>query len=192
MSPEKFSEAMNELAPGYVEEAVQYRKRKKGGKSVWAKRGVMAACLCVLAAGGLMLKQNRFHAVPSPDPVQVSNPILTVGSVDEMEEYLDFKVPVLDKEIESCSVLVEGGYPGMGQINYKDGSEFRIKYGSGDISGIYGGTLVETEVIEGTEIGYYRYEDTAYAIWECGGFTFSYAYTGDCSADVESIIQQIR
>ena len=117
---------------------------------------------------------------------------ITVSSVEEMENYLDFDIPVLDKEVESYSVLVEDRYPTMGQINYTDGSEFRMQYGSGDISGIYGGTLEESRDVEGVKVEYYQYADTAYAVWEENGFAFSYVYAKDGSADVEHIIQQFR
>lgn len=144
-----------------------------------------------------MFTQNRGNNVPNPEMVQTPNPFITVTSVEEMEEYLDFKVPVLDKEVETYSVLVEDNYPTMGQIDYADGSEFRIKYGSGDISGIYGGTLEESKDIEGVKVDYYRYiDDTTpeliYAIWEQNEFTFSYLYTNDSIADVETIIQEFK
>lgn len=96
------------------------------------------------------------------------------------------------REVESYSVFVIDGYPTMGQVDYADGSEFRVQYGSGDISGIHGGSLVETSEIEGVEVGFYEYADTAYAIWEQDGFSFSYVYTGDGAAEVETLIQQFR
>lgn len=188
MNVKKFSDAMSELDTKYVDETLSYKKKAK--QSVWIKWGAVAACVCLLAVGGVMFTQNSGNIVPNPDIVQISNPIITVSSVEEMEDYLDFDVPVLDKEVESYSVFVENSYPTMGQINYADGSEFRMQYGSGDISGIYGGTLEGSEDIEGVKVEYYKYTDTTYAIWEQNGFTFSYVYTNSGSADVESIIRQ--
>lgn len=78
---------------------------------------------------------GAWNAIPPATP----NPIITVTSVAEMETYLDFHVPVLDKEVKSYSVIVADNYPTTGQVSYEDGSKFRIQYGSGDISGIYGG-----------------------------------------------------
>ena len=46
----------------------------------------------------------------------------------------------------------------MGQVDYADGSQFRIQYGSGDISGIYGGTLEESREIAGVSVAYYQYD----------------------------------
>ena len=190
MNTKTFSNAMSELDTKYVEESLNYKKRAK--QPVWLKWGAVAACLCLLAAGGIMFAQNGGSAVPNPDMVQIPNPIITVSSVEEMEHYLDFDIPVLDKKAESYSVFVEDSYPTMGQINYTDGSEFRMQYGSGDISGIHGGALVEQEEVEGVTVEYYQYADTAYAIWEQNGFAFSYVYAKDGSADVEHIIQQFQ
>ena len=105
---------------------------------------------------------------------------------------LDFPVPVLDKEAASYSVFVTDGYPTMGQVDYADGSAFRVQYGSGDISGIYGGSLVETRDLEGVAVHFYAYADTSYAIWEQDGFSFSYEYTGDGAAEVQTLIQRFR
>lgn len=197
MNSKKFSEAMSELDTRYVDEAIGYEKKKAYHKPLLLKLGAMAACLCLIIAGGVMFTQNSGNHIPNPELVQIPNPIITVSSVEEMEEYLDFHVPVLDKEVETCSVLVVDSYPTMGQINYIDGSEFRIEYGSGDISGIYGGTLVESRDIEGVKVDLYQYTDQTtpdltYAIWEQDGFTFSYLYTNDGITDVETIIQKFK
>lgn len=189
MNAKKFSDAMSELDTKYIDETLNYQK--KAGQPVWIKWGAMAACFCLLVVGVVMFTQNSGNITPDPDVVQIPNPIITVTSVKEMENYLDFDIPVLDKEVESYSVLVEDGYPAMGQINYSDGSEFRMQYGSGDISGIHGGTLEESKDMEGVKVKYYKYADTAYAIWEQNGFTFSYVYTNSGDADIESIIQQV-
>ncbi|WP_262395044.1 hypothetical protein [Youxingia wuxianensis] len=191
MNSKKFSEAMNEIDDKYVDEAIQYKK-KKPQKPIWIKWGAMAACLCLVIIGGVMFTQNNNNIAPNPDFVQVPNPIITVSSVSEMEEYLDFEVPTLDKEIEAYEVLVVDSYPTMGQVRYTDGSEFRILYGSEDISGIHGGSLVETKNIDDIEVKYYEYTDTTYAIWEQKGFSFSYVYTTDGTAEVETFIQQFK
>lgn len=187
MKKEEFCEVLGDVNENYVKEARAVRKARKPG---WMQWGAMAACLCLLVAGGVLFTRNRGNVALDPNPVQIPNPILTVASVEEMEEYLDFEVPVLDKEAASYAVFIEDGYPTMGQIEYADGSEFRIQYGSGDISGIHGGTLEKSEKIDGVEVEQYRYENTTYAIWEQNGFTFSYVYTDSEAIDVASIIQQ--
>ena len=146
--------------------------------------------LQLLATGGALLIQGRGRAAPDPQQVQIPNPILTVASAAEMEAYLDFKVPVLEKEVEAYSVFISDGYPTMGQVDYADGSQFRIQYGSGDISGIYGGTLEESREIAGVSVAYYQYDSMSYAIWEVNGFACSYLYTNGGDAEVDLLIQQ--
>lgn len=192
MNSRKFSEAMNEIDNKYVEEAILYKSKTVHRKPLWIKWGAMAACLCLILAGGVVFLHNGNSTIPNPDPVQIPNPVMEVTTVDEMEQYLDFDVPVLDKEIESYSVLAQDSYPAMGQIDYADGSTFRMQYGSGDISGIYGGTLKESKEVDGVEISYYQCAETTYAIWEQNGFTFSYVYVADGDADVEALIQQCK
>lgn len=192
MNSRKFSEAMNEIDSKYIEEAILYKSKTAQRKPFWIKWGAMAACLYLMLVGGVMFLQNGSSTIPNPDPVQIPNPIIEVTTVDEMEQYLDFYVPVLDKEIESYSVLVKDSYPTIGQIDYVDGSTFRMQYGSGDISGIYGGTLEESKEVDGVEVSYYQYAETTYAIWEQNGFTFSYVYVADNDADVEALIQQCK
>lgn len=151
----------------------------------------MAACFCLLVAGGAAITWDGGRTAPDPGLVQVPNPILEVATEEEMKEYLDFDVPVLDKEVESYLVLVEDGYPRMAQVLYADGSEFRMRYGSGDISGIYGGALEKSEETGGVAVHYFRYGDIRYALWEQEGFAFSYVYTGDGSAEVQELIRRM-
>lgn len=190
MNVKHFSDALGELDSRYIQEALHCKK--KSGTPAWMRWGAAAACLCLLVIGGMALTRDSGTAAPDPKPVQIPNPILTVSSLEEMESYLDFKVPVLDREAASYSVLVEDGYPVMGQIDYADGSEFRIQYGGGDISGIHGGTSLEGREVAGVNVEYYEYDGTSYAIWEQDGFAFSYVYTDGGSADVEALILQFQ
>lgn len=190
MNTEKILYAMNELDDRYISEAISCkRKVKKTGLVKW---GSVAACLSVLIIGGAIYTQYGGNGAPNPDPVQIPNPVITVNNTEEMEKYLDFDVPVLDKEIESCLVIVADSYPAIGQINYADGSEFRVGYGDEDISGIYGGSLVDMKTFDGVEVDYCQYEDITYAIWEEGGFSFSYIYTEDAASDIEALIREFR
>ena len=132
-----------------------------------------ALCLTLLIAGSLLSGCGQRNAAPDPEFVQVVNPMMAVSSVKEMEEYLDFSIPVLDKEVDSYIVLVIDGYPTMGRVYYTDKSLFSIQYGTGDISGIYGGHLEKTEPVNGVKVSYYTYETTRYALWETNGFTYS-------------------
>ena len=190
MKAREFFEAMGELDLRYVEEAARFQKRSRA--PLWIRWGAAAACLCLMAVSGILLAQNLSRA-PQPPLVEVPSPILPVSSVEEMERYLDFDVPVLEKEAAAYSVLVLDGYPAMGQIDYADGSQFRVQYdGDEDISGIYGGTLTESREVAGVLVKYYEYNGIQYAIWEQKGFSFSYVYSGDGTAEVETLIRQFQ
>ena len=190
MNTKKFSDAMSEIDGRYVDEALNYKKKVK--KPVWIKWGAMAACLCLMLVAGVTSLQRGSSTIPDPEKVQVPNPIIEAATLEEMERYLDFDVPVLDKEIKLYSVYIEDDDPAMGQITYADGSEFRIRYGSGDISGIFGSTLEGSKEINGIKVEYYKYKEITYAIWEQSGFTFSYVYTNDGDTDVEALIRQYK
>ena len=157
----------------------------------------MAACLCMICASVFL-----FHSFgsnkPHPDTVQIPSPILEVNSLAEMEQYLDFQVPILSKDVESYVVLVMDDYPTMARIFYTDGSTFSKQYGSGDISGIYGGTYAKTERVGNVAVDFYTYTDwdgtaISYAIWENDGFTHS--LTGEnttflqLSADIQTLMR---
>ena len=130
---------------------------------------------------------------PQPELVQVANPIMVVNSVDEMEKYLDFKVPALDKEVEAYIVIVdENNYPKTARIEYKDGSTFNMEYGSNDVSGIFGGTLEKTEKINKADVKFYTYIDDSsneveYAIWEKDGFSYSLSNSASLQSEIESL-----
>ena len=93
MKKEEFCEVLGDIDENYVKEARAVRKARKPG---WMQWGAAAACLCLLVAGGVLFTRNHGNAAPDPNPVQIPNPIISVASVEEMEEYLDFEVPVLE------------------------------------------------------------------------------------------------
>lgn len=187
MNEKKLLEAVGEVNDSYVEEAAGYQKSRKA--PLWLRWGAVAACLCVAAVSGAVLLHGDEGLIPDPAPVEVTNPIITVETVEEMEGYLDFPVPVLDKETAAFSVLVVQGYPVLGQVEYADGSLFRVQYGSEDVSGIYGGETVETREMSGVQVECRTFEGSPYAVWKDEGFSFS--YTGDVS-EVENLIGLFR
>ena len=187
MNGKKLLEAVGEANDSYVEEAAGYRKSRKA--PLWLRWGAVAACLCVAAVSAAVLLRGNEGVTPDPAPVEVTNPIITVDTVEEMEEYLDFPVPVLDKETAALSVLVVQGYPVMGQVEYADGSLYRVQYGSEDVSGIYGGETVETRDMTGVQVECRTFEGSSYAVWTDEGFSFS--YTGDVN-EVETLIGLFR
>lgn len=187
MKKEDFAELLSDINEKHITNA---RVDYKGKKSVWLKWGAAAACLCLVIGGGLMLnRSNNNSNVPHPEQLQVVNPLMKVSSLEEMEQYLDFSVPVLEKKADTYLVIVLDGYPECARIIYADGSVFSMKYGTGDISGIYGGTLEKEEKLNGVTVSFYTYSDTKYATWEKDGFTFSLSDSNDLEADVKALIK---
>lgn len=189
MTKQQFSEAMGEINLKFVEESIMYQEKRT--TSVWLKSGV-AACLCLLLGGKVLMYHGNDTKTPAPAPaqVQVVNPMLRVNSVEEMEEYLDFSVPVLEKEVSVYAVIVLNGYPTIGQIKYADDTTFRIQYGEGDISGISGGTLASSETVSGVSVDYYIFYDGEYAVWEKNGFVFSYVYGENSANEIKTLIER--
>ena len=73
MNSKIFSEAMGELDIRYVDEALNYKKKSK--KHIWIG-GAAAACLCLVAAGGVVLaRQNVF----TPGGISTSDNYISGG-----------------------------------------------------------------------------------------------------------------
>ena len=157
-------------------------------KKNW-KWAAAAAGVCLVVAGAVLVpKWVQSANAPNPPLVQVGNPLVSVNSVAEMEQMLDFTVPVLDKEVKAYFVIVSGGRGDIGRISYADGGEFRVRYGSGDVSGIYGGVQQSAVTIQDTAVTYYAYEDTRYALWEKDGFTYSLTGGDNLAAEVTALL----
>lgn len=176
MRKETFYLTLNNIDDRYITEAKK-KSRRVIPLGVIKAGFAMAACLCVVLASVLAFTYQRSNQ-PHPEQLQTPNPLMEVASVSEMERYLDFQVPVLDKDVEAYIVIVDDSYPTLGRIMYADGSIFNMEYGTGDISGIYSGELVKTETFGKVEVSFFTYtgvEDVeiSYATWEHGGFTYS-------------------
>ena len=149
---------------------------------------IMMTCLClvVLMSGCGGQKEET----PDPGFVQMGNPLVTVASAEEMETQLGYTVPVLDRDVSDYIVLVIDGAAESGRIRYADGSDFNIKQGSGDISGIYGGTQEEEMEIDSVAVTFFRFENIRYAIWEKDGFAFSLSGGETLVEDVAALIHK--
>ena len=176
MRKETFYLTLNNIDDRYITEAKK-KSRRVIPLGVIKAGFAMAACLCVVLASVFAFTYQRSNP-PHPEQLQTPNPLMEVTSVSEMERYLDFRVPVLDKDVEAYIVIVDDSYPTLGRIMYADGSIFNMEYGTGDISGICGGELVKTETFGKVEVSFFTYTgvedgEISYATWEHGGFTHS-------------------
>ena len=66
MKKEEFCEVLGDINENYVKETRAVHKAKKPG---WMKWGAMAACLCLLVAGGVVFTSNSGNVTPDPDLV---------------------------------------------------------------------------------------------------------------------------
>ncbi|MDO5400730.1 MAG: hypothetical protein Q4F17_07105 [Eubacteriales bacterium] len=182
MKSEELFEVLGNMNEAYVKEAAPARRTRR---PMLGLAGLAAACLCLV----LLLPWTQG---PNPAPVQVPSPILEVESREQMEAYLDFQVPVLDKEVAAYQVYITDGYPRMACVEYGDGSQFRMAYDTGDISGIYGGRLVKEERVSGVMVSSYVYDSESgprdYALWETGGFTCSYLSASEDPGALQTLI----
>ena len=194
MKKEAFYATLNNIDDSYIAEA---KKTPRRVIPLWNIKSAFtaAACLCVVLASVFAFTHQRGNQ-PHPEQVQTPNPLVEVESVSEMEGYLDFKVPVLDKDVEAYIVLVDDSYPTLGRIMYADGSVFNMEYGTGDISGIYGGELVKTETVGKMEVSFFTYTgvegvEISYATWEQDGFTYSLSGENTTLEQLRSDIQAL-
>lgn len=69
MNTEKFSKALGEIDPKYVEESNNYKKKNK--RPTWIKWGTMAACLCLIAITAMtipsLLKPQDNNSISTDD-----------------------------------------------------------------------------------------------------------------------------
>ena len=145
---------------------------------------LILAVLCLAGLAGCSKKP----AAPDAGFSQMVNPLVEVASIQEMEEKLGYSVPVLEKAVAAYIVLVIDGKADTGRIHYADGTVFNMKKGTGDISGIYGGTATGEQTIGGVTVCFYAYEDLRYATWENGGFAYSLSDCPTLEADVAALI----
>lgn len=154
-------------------------------KRITICRLLTTMCICCVLLSSCGAEKNETEGF-----VQMVNPLVTVNSAQEMEAQLGYSVPVLDKDVESYIILVIDGTAESGRIRYADGTDFNIKCGSGDISGIYGGTQESEQVIGGVNVSFWVFEDIHYALWETDGFTYSLAGTAISEADLAALIEK--
>ena len=193
MTGEQLYEILGDINEKYVDEAGKTTRKREGvSYKMWV---AIAACLGIFIMTAAIFRGYAIvSSKPDPEQVQLPNPLLEVDSLEEMEDYLDFKVPVLNKDVETYIVLVIDDYPKIGRIEYADGSTFNMEYGSEDVSGIYGGELDKQIVIDDIQVNFYRYiddnqQEVNYAIWEKNGFSYSLTGGEELEEEVSYLIK---
>ncbi len=149
----------------------------------------LAACVCIVFTA--VMTFTNLSGNKANELVQIANPITEVNSVDEMKQYLGFDVPVIkDKKVEAYIVIGDDNYATHARIVYADSSNFEMEKGNGvDVSGISGGTLDENKTINSVKVEFYHMDDTVYANWSDG--TYSYSYSASSSEAVENAVTSL-
>ena len=114
MNAKKFSDALSELDPRYLEEALSYKRRTK--KPVWLKWGALAACFAVLVVGVFSVNRQRNKISLSDNSSNVaayytSNPFITSSSeslifLTEEELFTTFNTAIFKGTVSSIRNIV--------------------------------------------------------------------------------------
>lgn len=154
--------------------------------------GTIGICLCLVVGGTTILKNTMSDHKTDSANVQIPNPLHEVQSLNEMEETLKYKIPVLDKEVDAY-IVIDDEKTQIARIEYADQSTFNMASGTGDISGIYGGVFEEEKEIDHVKVSFYEYEGIEstinYALWEKDGFTYSYAGAEISEEEIQDLLQ---
>lgn len=199
MKKEEFIEILGDIDENEIKGAKETMKKSNNIK--WQKYAALAACACLVIGGAVFFtnKSKNNQVKPGTEESQTAsstadnkeqdaNPIHEVSSVKEMEEILGYSVPVLEKEVECYIVIDFDNNTKSARINYSDGTGFDMMKGSGDISGISGGTIDKQEIINGITVSFCHMEDINYAIWENDGFTYS-LISDNLADDIATLIR---
>lgn len=94
MTKKKISEAVSNISSRHIEEAADYSKEEKAYKPIWAKLGVIAACLAlVLAIGGILSLFNgnggvvvAAYAYETNQEITAAGAVMSAGKIDDSGE----------------------------------------------------------------------------------------------------------
>ena len=143
-----------------------------------------ASAFAVIILGVFVVVNKNYN---DENNVLVPNPMVSIDSLDELEEYLGISSLKLDfKEIDN---IVKYNNDVLGQITYKDGSVLRISKGNNDNSGIYGSKLKDETTINNVKVRIYSFEELEYAVWYKDGY--SYSYKKSSNEDITEIIKEV-
>lgn len=163
-------------------------EQKKGRVHILKCFSIFSSCVAVFILGVIMLNNRPI----SDDNVLIPNPMTQISNLNELSSYLGLDVTNLDiKPIEGIYTFSDEI---LGEIRYQDNSTLRIGVGNNDISGIYGGTLVEEITINRINVKMKKSEKTNYAIWNDNNYSYSYikADKEDLKEMVTKIIERMN
>lgn len=181
-----------------IDDAYKLKKAKEQEKAykpssinLFRKISLGLSFACVVVVGVFILNFNK----ENNSNIEIPSPITEVSTLAEMEEMLEFSVPIIQsKTVSQYIVLNNDGTYYLGRIIYTDNSEFSIAKSSEDISGIYGSTLLKEITINNINVNIYTMENIKYATWTYNDFSYSYTIgdTDDLEIIVKEIINKIK
>lgn len=172
-----------------------------GDRTMVPLRAVSEAFHCVVDWNGdtrtVDITTNDANASAS---AQLPNPVKNYSSAANLNLALEkYSVALLaDTSYEPQEYRCYNGQ--MAEITYKkNDSEVTVRtarfsdMGMKDISGIYGGSELETYKLNDSEVAINRYEDTLYAVWTCVDVGEEYAHcvtlTNGTSDELKALVQ---
>lgn len=112
MTTKKFSDAMSELDNKYIDEALNYKKKSR--KSAWGKLGAIAACLCLIAAVGIMIPfgEHQDTVLAPMITIMDRNYVAPNMPVEELPEEYHYLRDLAEKEanntgLAGCAIYVD-------------------------------------------------------------------------------------
>ena len=121
MNAKKFSDAMSELDNQYIDEALNYKKRVK--KPAWNKWVAIAACLCLIAAVGIMISFGEHQDTVTAPMITIMdrNYVAPNMPVEELPEEYHYLRDLTEKEandtgLAGCAIYVNPQDEDMSEI----------------------------------------------------------------------------
>ncbi|MBQ8132022.1 MAG: hypothetical protein IJ193_05995 [Bacilli bacterium] len=154
---------------------------------------IIIGCICMLVAAIAMFigGNKQSNNTKKPTRLEIPNPLTEVKTVSEMNQYLGFTIPVMDKKVEKYIVIGEGKYATHARIIYEDQSEFDMEKGSNDVSGIYGGDKIEEKVYNNITVTFYKKDKTNYITYQTKEYSYSYSKE-DKEMEEEEVLQLMK
>lgn len=138
---------------------------------------IIVFCVCMMVAaiamfiGGSKQKSTKEKSTR----LEIPNPLTEVKTISEMNQYLGFTIPVMDKKVEKYIVIGEGKYATHARIIYQDQTEFDMEKGKADVSGIYGGEIIEEKEINKVKVKFNKKDETRYVTYTTDMYSYSYS-----------------
>ena len=157
---------------------------------------IIVFCVCMMFAAIAMFigGSKQQDSTKKAKRLEIPNPLTEVKSLSEMNKYLGYTIPVMNKKVEKYIVIGEGKYATHARIIYEDQSEFDMEKGSDDVSGIYGASIIEEKEIKKVKVTFHKKDETRYVTYTTDMYSYSYSKEGNdiTTKEVEELLEISR